>query len=99
MIEPPAHLSDDARAAWRELTTGFAPEDLTGSAGIAIEAYAVQVARLRDAQRRIDTDGLVVRDDKGRPVEHPAVKIERETQAQIRAWAAAGVATTRRRRR
>ena len=51
-----------------------------------LEAYAVQVSRMRDAQKRIDSEGLVVADEKGRPIPHPALAIEKCAQAEVRAW-------------
>lgn len=55
---------------------------------LALEAMAVQVARARDAQARIDAEGLVVAGSKGEPVPHPALAIERAAQAEIRRIAA-----------
>lgn len=81
--DPPAHLSDGAQQAWRELVTGRErPADL-----VALEAAAVQVARMRDAQRRIDDEGLIVPDAKGEPIAHPALVVERAAQAEVRKWA------------
>lgn len=50
------------------------------------EAYCGQVARLREAQRRVSIEGLVIADPKGNPVPHPAIQIEKQAQAEIRAW-------------
>lgn len=58
-----------------------------GCEGPDLEAYCVQVARMRDAQARIDAEGIVVSDEKGRPVAHPALAIEKQAQAEVRAWA------------
>ncbi len=79
-VEAPAHLAADVAAVWRELAPG------SPSRGPDFEAYCVQVARLRDAQRRIGAEGMVVADAKGNPVPHPALAIERAAQAEIRAW-------------
>jgi hypothetical protein len=51
-----------------------------------IEAYAGQIVRMRDAQRRIDEEGLIVPDSKNHPVAHPAFEIERKAQDEIRKW-------------
>lgn len=52
-----------------------------------LEAYASQVARLRDARRRIEAEGMIVADPKGYPIPHPAIAIERGAQAEVRQWA------------
>jgi P27 family predicted phage terminase small subunit len=80
----PAHLSPEAAAVWAELVTELGGIPVNTA---AFGAYCVQVARLRDAQGRIDREGLVVADEKGRPVPHPAIAIEKAAQAEIRSWA------------
>lgn len=83
-MSAPEHLSPAARAVWDEVVAVAAdPRDVEGP---ALEAFCVQVARMRDAQARIDTEGLVVADEKGRPVPHPAVALEKQAQAEVRAW-------------
>lgn len=77
----PAHLPDDVAAVWRELAEAGLDSSRSG-----FEAYAGQVARLREAQRRVSAEGLVVADEKGRPVPHPALEIERKAQVEVRAW-------------
>ncbi len=77
---PPAYLADDIAAVWRELAPG------SPSTGPDFEAYCGQVARLRDAQRRIGQEDMVVADAKGNPMPHPALAIERAAQAEVRAW-------------
>jgi hypothetical protein len=42
---------------------------------------------MRDAQRRIDAEGLVVADEKGRPVPHPAIALEAAAAKLVAAWA------------
>lgn len=54
--------------------------------GPSMDALAGQIARLRDAQARIDAEGLIIADAKGNPIPHPAIEIERKAQAEIRAW-------------
>lgn len=51
-----------------------------------LEAYAGQVVRLRDAQRRLAVEGSVVEDPKGFPIPHPALRIERDAQEELRKW-------------
>ena len=80
-MSAPEHLSPSARMVWDQVVLGR-----PGCEGPDLEAYCTQVARHRDAQERIDREGLVVADEKGRPVPHPAVELERRAQAEIRAW-------------
>ena len=81
-VSAPEHLSAAAREVWAQVTA-VKP----GCEGPDLEAYCVQVARMRDAQRRIDAEGLVVADEKGRPVPNPSLAIEKSAQAEVRAWA------------
>ena len=74
----PAHLPDDIRAVWDSLPAGHS--------GPEYEAYCGQIARLRDAQRRLAAEGIVVADQKGNAIPHPAVAVEKQAQAEIRAW-------------
>ena len=57
-----------------------------GPSDAELEAYASQVARLRDARRRIEAEGMIVADPKGYPIPHPAIAIERAAQAEVRQW-------------
>lgn len=43
-----------------------------------IDAISTQLDRLEDAKRRIEEEGIVVRDLKGAVVAHPAIKIEQD---------------------
>ena len=54
--------------------------------GADLEAYAGQVATLREAQARIAKEGLIIADPKGNPIPHPAIAIERVAQDEIRKW-------------
>lgn len=80
---PPAALSDLAKQAWAELAVGGeTPAQLA-----ALECAAVQLARARDAQARIDSEGPIIAGPKGEPIPHPALAIERAAQEQVRRWA------------
>lgn len=57
-----------------------------GPSEAELEAYASQVARLRDSRRRIEAEGMIVADPKGYPIPHPAIAIERAAQAEVRQW-------------
>ena len=41
-----------------------------------LEAIAIQVYTAREARKRIDEEGSVVRDSRGSVIAHPAIKIE-----------------------
>lgn len=85
MTGAPGHLSAGARRAWDEIEAGL-QGGLDGVEAMAVESYAVAVARMRDAQSRVDLDGLIVPDDKGRPVPHPALAVERAAAAEVKRW-------------
>ena len=82
MTDAPKHLPADVADVWVEVVTSVGAH----AAGPDLEAYAGQVARLRDAQARIASEGLIVSDPKGNPIPHPALAIEKSAQAEIRAW-------------
>lgn len=77
----PKHLSEAVAAVWMEVAPELERKRLTAA---QIEAYAVCVARMRDAQRRVDAEGLIVADEKGRPVPHPALAIEKSCRAELK---------------
>ena len=77
---PPSHLPGDVSAVWVEFV------DRSKNVGAEFEAWCGQVARLRDAQHRLASEGLVVADAKGSPIPHPALIIERQAQVELRAW-------------
>lgn len=65
----------------RSRSDGASP-DTAGSALFA--AYCGQIARLRDAQTRLADEGTIIEDGKSNPIPHPALRIEREAQDEIR---------------
>ena len=79
----PKHLPSAVAAAWDEVVTAYG-EGSEVIEGPALEAYCGQVATLRECQRRIADEGLVVADPKGVPIEHPAIRLERAAQDEIR---------------
>jgi len=85
--ETPTHLPADVAAVWSE----FAAK--SPRLGPDFEAWCGQVARLRDAQRRLHEEGTIVADAKGTPMPHPALDIERKAQAELRSWGSRFAAT------
>lgn len=51
-----------------------------------LAAYDAALAEWADARQRIETDGVIVTDEKGRRVPHPAIAVERSAAAEMRAW-------------
>ena len=48
----------------------------TLTSDIVVEVLAIQMDRAEEAHRRIEEEGIVVRDLKGSVIPHPAIKIE-----------------------
>lgn len=71
---------------WDEVLGRFPVDERERVAGPELEAFCGQVARLREAQKRISAEGLITADPKGFPIPHPAIAIERAAQAEVRAW-------------
>lgn len=86
LVKAPQHL--DARAAdvWRDVyptvEERFQPGD-----EVQLAALCVQIVRLRDAQARIDAEGLIVLGGRGQPMQHPAIPVERDAGTAVRALA------------
>ncbi|MEE6295187.1 P27 family phage terminase small subunit [Georgenia wangjunii] len=69
---------------WQEIVES---NDLAGRVDrAALETFASLVARLREARQRINDEGMVVEDKRGRVMPHPALLVERQTAELIRAW-------------
>lgn len=81
-LSPPASLPKHLAPIWEE--TAQQVRRAIGPAGL--EALCAQIYRMRDAQERITRDGAIVADAKGNPAPHPALAIEKQAQAEVRAW-------------
>ncbi|MBD8019379.1 P27 family phage terminase small subunit [Brevibacterium gallinarum] len=82
----PDHLPESVAEVWNEVIAAHPkPARIIGP---TLEAFCYQVSILRDAQRRIGAEGLVVADEKGRPVPHPALGIAKDAQNEVRKWGA-----------
>lgn len=83
-IDPPDGMPEPIAVVWREIV---ATNDFAGRVDrTALEAYCTMVSRQRQAVERLAAEGMVVTDPRGRVIPHPALTIEREASAQIRAW-------------
>lgn len=82
IVKKPATLPDHLDPIWDEMV-----DQVDQSIGLAgLEALCVQVYRLREAQRKVSAEGLVVADAKGNPTAHPALRTEKDAQSEIRRW-------------
>jgi P27 family predicted phage terminase small subunit len=74
--QPPPHLSAVAAWAWSHLVARLeAAGRLDETDPVVVEAYAVNVAMLREAQVAINRDGVVVENGNGTPMAHPACAV------------------------
>ena len=75
----PAGLNALQKAAWRDIVAALDADELLDrcDAGL-IEYAAVMLGRAREAGTVVDREGLLVVNARGRTVEHPAVRLERE---------------------
>jgi hypothetical protein len=81
-LTKPDSLPDHLGGIWDEMEAQVTPQ--IGAAGM--EALCTQVYRMRDAQKRITEEGIVVADTKGNPTPHPALDIEKRAQNEVRQW-------------
>lgn len=63
-----------------------ARSDLGGFDAVAVQIVAALIQRVRQAQQVIAMDGPLAAKESGEPIEHPAVKVERQASAEIRGW-------------
>jgi P27 family predicted phage terminase small subunit len=76
--DPPPHLSDESARWWRAVTADFFLEAHHEKLlRLACEAWD----RAQEARRILNDEGLVVRNDRGNPISHPAVRIEEHARA------------------
>lgn len=63
-----------------------AHSDLGGFDAEAVQIVAALIQRVRQAQQVIAMEGPLAAKESGEPIEHPAVKVERQASAEIRGW-------------
>ena len=84
-LEPLTHLPESVRMVWRELV---AP--MRGSAVLdrvdapALEAMSRSVARWREAEALLDSEGLFVTSPNGYKIAHPGIAVAQKAQAEYR---------------
>ena len=81
----PRGLPKDVQAIWKQLAS-----DMVG-AGIAdradwplVEVAATRIARMRQARRIVDREGMTTMSTKGTMMVHPCVRVEREAAGEVR---------------
>lgn len=86
--KPPTWLSREAAAEWRRVTPELSRLDLLKEADrAALAAYCEMWATFVAATRRVAKEGLTIEAAQG-TIAHPAVAIARNSQRELRAWAA-----------
>jgi phage terminase small subunit len=78
----PKNLPEYLRDIWDEIAKEVKPTTPES----AIDAMVRQVYLLRDAERRVSSEGAVVVDARGNATEHPAIKIQRDAGKELREW-------------
>jgi P27 family predicted phage terminase small subunit len=77
----PSNLSAEAKKMWREIQGEY---QITDSGGLTILCTACEAFdRMRQAQKLIDTEGMVSADRFGQSKPHPAIVIERDSRGQM----------------
>lgn len=82
---PPAGLDARAKAAWKGLLDGLEADAMIDSSDAPLyEAFAVNLARARQARATIAKHGLVFRNDRGGLSRNPAIAVERDALREVR---------------
>ena len=81
----PAGLNPAAKNVWRIIVADMWDSRILDRADrFIIEATSVAIARARQARKLVNKEGLTVRGATGAIIQHPAIKIERESWNQFR---------------
>jgi hypothetical protein len=63
-----------------DLTEEIRGQVAPGTPAALVEAMAAQLRTMREARQLIEADGVMVRDGKQNPIEHPCLAVERAAQ-------------------
>jgi P27 family predicted phage terminase small subunit len=74
----PTHLSEEAQTRWESIVAEW---DLDRPALLILETVLEAFDRMREAQRTIAAEGIVVRDRFDQPKQHPATVVEYHSRA------------------
>lgn len=78
-LKAPTHLSKEARTLWDKLLKEY---DIEDEAGLLILQTAMEAFdRMREAQKVIKTDGMMVTDRFDQKKAHPLTTVERDSRA------------------
>jgi len=78
--QQPTQSEIDLFEGFLDKASGQLHEDTPDS---IVECLAIQIQRVGEAKKRINTEGIVVRDLKGSVIQHPAIQIEINAIKQI----------------
>lgn len=82
---PPAGLDERARTVWKSLLDGLEADAMIDSSDAPLyEAFAVNLARARQARAAVTKHGLVTTNERGQLAANPAVRLEREALREVR---------------
>lgn len=83
---PPEEMPENVADVWREIVEAHvdADDDSIGrKVGPRMEAFCAITADLRDATKRVSTDGLLVQDARGTAIPHPAIAIKNDASREL----------------
>lgn len=78
---PPADLGADGKALWSKLAGAYRVDDEHGQTVLALACRAAD--REQACRRRIEKDGVAVKDKWGQIKPHPLLAAERDARAQV----------------
>lgn len=88
-VAPPKSLPKGARDAWVEIVGAIGDLGVVGRVdSVALEALSLIVSRWREAEARVEQDGLFLVHPNGHVYAHPAVKVAEKAQAEFVKWSA-----------
>lgn len=86
--EPPPGLPPEALDVWHAVVPTLQQVGLLDAVdAVALEGLCVLVARAREARKLLAREGLVTKTDRGTPIVHPALRVERDAWRAFLAFA------------
>lgn len=82
----PEDMPDGVAAIWREVVQAHVDVDdekIARKVGPALEAYCAITADLRAATEKVAAHGVLVQDNRGAPVENPAIAIKNNAAREL----------------
>lgn len=83
---PPASMPAKVAAIWREVIAAHeaaGDDTIARKVGPGLEAYCAITADLRDATATVAEHGVLVQDNRGAPVENPAIAIKNNAAREL----------------